>query len=1146
MSKPSSSRMEEQDSYPTDPRYPRPRWFRTGRWILIHWWLTPLIVLIVYSAISLLTQSLLNQWHFLIQHWWVIVLTVIGLIIIGLSLFGLYNTAESNLQEELQEWIKHRESREYEKQHPLGLTLQHVLRQKGFSIDIYEMGWSPDGSMLASVGPDLRIWDASTGGHTFSTLSKGFYMALSWSPNGSILASAAYNESIQLWDIKSGQVSKTFPDSVAIYDAMAWSPDGSFIASASYLKISDNSYTNRRIQLWDANTGQVLKMISMKEDIRSLSWSPDRSILAASDGTIHLWKLLSNKQLRTLKTSLGSAYTLAWSPDGSILVSADYNGSSIQIWDTDNWQQRGTLEGHRGQVGGLAFSHDGRLLASKSDDNTVRLWRTDTWEVVAVLNETYRHALGHPLAFHPHKASVLATRGENETVIRIWDLDLDLLLAEKRRKSSAQMDTTSKIVDSNDAITKSPVRAKRKSEIVAEIPVRYTNAKVILVGDSGVGKSGLGLVLTGHPFAETASTHGRFVWTFDSQAEVALGNGRKETREILLWDLAGQPSYRLIHQLYLNEVAIALVVFDSRSETDPFAGIYHWDRALRMVQRSQGRSTFPMKKFLVAARTDRGGVGVSAERISSLLNELGFAGYFETSAKEGLKIVELAETIRTSIDWNELPWVSSTGLFQQIKSFLIAEKEAGRLLSSVDDLYHSFLRSAPSLTKSSILREQFETCIRLVEQRDLIRWLSFGNLVLLQPELLDIYASALINAVKKEPDGLGSIAEQRVQEGDFFVPTDLRLKDSAQEKLLLIAMVKDLLGYEVALREQAGDGAYLVFPSQSTRDNPDLPDPQGKASIITFEGPVLNIYAKLAVRISHSGIFKKMELWKNAITYTSSTHGTYGLFLQNYGEGRAELTLFFDKTAGRDMRIHFEEYIYEYLKGNALPESIHRRRIVVCSVCNNVIGDQTVQLRLKRDFDWLNCSVCGTRIALIDREEQLSADQLSVISEMNRNADSQRDAETAKTTVQGKLATQDFDVFLCYNQTDKRAVMQVGGQLKERGILPWLDEWELRPGFPWQSALEQQIKQIKSAAVFVGKNGRGPWQDMEQQAFIRQFVKRQCPVIPVILPDTVQTPELPTFLEGMTWVDFRQQAPDPFEYLIWGITGERYSKPLFL
>ena len=84
----------------------------------------------------------------------------------------------------------------------------------------------------------------------------------------------------------------------------------------------------------------------------------------------------------------------------------------------------------------------------------------------------------------------------------------------------------------------------------------YRNAKVVLLGDTGVGKSGLRLALTGEPYKPTDSTCGRRVWTLET-IEKDL-DGRRETRETLLWDMAGQPGYRLIHQLHLDEVAVAL------------------------------------------------------------------------------------------------------------------------------------------------------------------------------------------------------------------------------------------------------------------------------------------------------------------------------------------------------------------------------------------------------------------------------------------------------------------------------------------------------------------------------------------------------------------------------------------------------------
>lgn len=131
----------------------------------------------------------------------------------------------------------------------------------------------------------------------------------------------------------------------------------------------------------------------------------------------------------------------------------------------------------------------------------------------------------------------------------------------------------------------------------------------------------------------------------------------------------------------------------------------------------------------------------------------------------------------------------------------------------------------------------------------------------------------------------------------------------------------------------------------------------------------------------------------------------------------------------------------------------------------------------------------------------------------------------------------EFDVFLCHNSADKPIVKQIGEQLKARGIKPWLDEWELRPGTLWQTVLEQQIAQIKAAAVFVGENGLGPWQNLEQQAFLHEFVRRECPVIPVLLPNAPQQPQLPIFLRSFMWVDLRQASPDPLAQLIWGICG---------
>jgi TIR domain len=131
-----------------------------------------------------------------------------------------------------------------------------------------------------------------------------------------------------------------------------------------------------------------------------------------------------------------------------------------------------------------------------------------------------------------------------------------------------------------------------------------------------------------------------------------------------------------------------------------------------------------------------------------------------------------------------------------------------------------------------------------------------------------------------------------------------------------------------------------------------------------------------------------------------------------------------------------------------------------------------------------------------------------------------------------------FDVFLCHNSEDKLTVREIAQQLLREGIKPWLDEEQIKPGTSWQTALGRQIKSIKSAAIFVGESGIGPWQDEEIQSFLNRFVNRKCAVIPVVLSSAKTTPELPWPLDNRHHVDFRTDS-QPLKRLIWGITGQK-------
>lgn len=149
---------------------------------------------------------------------------------------------------------------------------------------------------------------------------------------------------------------------------------------------------------------------------------------------------------------------------------------------------------------------------------------------------------------------------------------------------------------------------------------------------------------------------------------------------------------------------------------------------------------------------------------------------------------------------------------------------------------------------------------------------------------------------------------------------------------------------------------------------------------------------------------------------------------------------------------------------------------------------------------------------------------------------------TVPREVASRRANGKFDVFLCHNSQDKSTVRAIAHQLIDRGIVPWLDEWELRPGTRWIPVIELQLRQVPAAAIFVGA-GIGPWQDVEMDALLREFVKRGVPAIPVLLEGSVLPADLPAFLEILTWVKMDVADPDPIDQIIFGIRGTPVNSP---
>ncbi len=138
-----------------------------------------------------------------------------------------------------------------------------------------------------------------------------------------------------------------------------------------------------------------------------------------------------------------------------------------------------------------------------------------------------------------------------------------------------------------------------------------------------------------------------------------------------------------------------------------------------------------------------------------------------------------------------------------------------------------------------------------------------------------------------------------------------------------------------------------------------------------------------------------------------------------------------------------------------------------------------------------------------------------------------------------------FDVFLAHSSKDKPLIRHIYRELKQRGVRPWLDEEEIKPGKQFQKEIQQAIvEQVKAAAICLGQDGLSSWQALELQSFISQCVEQNVDVIPVLLPGVQEIPNELPFLELFQAVSFEGEINDKkaFDKLEWGIKGQSFKE----
>ncbi|MCB0166543.1 MAG: tetratricopeptide repeat protein, partial [Anaerolineae bacterium] len=267
-----------------------------------------------------------------------------------------------------------------------------------------------------------RVWEA----HQASTWD------LAFSPDGRTLATGSWDGTVKLWDIVTGALLWSSGHTSHI-QRVTFTPDGRRLAASG---------GEATVWLWYTQRGMETQRLAHPGTVTGITWSPDSRRLATGDrhGVIRIWAIDETAPPACVQTLTGhtNAITgLAFAPDGLSLASGSWDGI-VKLWDTSTLvaatspggapaamngsaggsQLQQTLTGHTDRVIQVAFSPDGRTLATGSHDQTIWLWDVERGSYRTVLQ-------GHTggvwsLAFTPDSRSLLS--GGEDGTLRVWDV----------------------------------------------------------------------------------------------------------------------------------------------------------------------------------------------------------------------------------------------------------------------------------------------------------------------------------------------------------------------------------------------------------------------------------------------------------------------------------------------------------------------------------------------------------------------------------------------------------------------------------------------------------------------------------------------------------------------------------------------------
>ncbi|MGH8933004.1 MAG: PQQ-binding-like beta-propeller repeat protein [Egibacteraceae bacterium] len=259
---------------------------------------------------------------------------------------------------------------------------------------VRDVAFSPDGTTIATASEDqtVRLWSPAAGEQIGQPLigHAGPVLSVTFNPDGRTIATGGEDGAVRLWNAATGQpVGPPLTGHAYAVPVVAFSPDGKVLASGG----------EDGVRLWNTATGQPIgqpvPLLTGNTLLWQIAFSSDSSMIAFSRGlAVELRDAYTGQPLgQPLTGHTDSVRGVAFSPDGSMIASSS-DDQTVLLWDIATGQRIGQpLTGHSSEVWDVAFKPDGTTIASAGEDGTVRLW--DTAEIQSGVQSVGRPLIGH-------------------------------------------------------------------------------------------------------------------------------------------------------------------------------------------------------------------------------------------------------------------------------------------------------------------------------------------------------------------------------------------------------------------------------------------------------------------------------------------------------------------------------------------------------------------------------------------------------------------------------------------------------------------------------------------------------------------------------------------------------------------------------